>query len=125
MPCQVPSASFLRVTGTCSDTPFSIAFTCAGMSSGPSASWIQFAFSGASIGILLNRQRSRGVPQKDQQHPLACSDAVDKASHVSGNIDKAIAPRIRAQGRTGNEFWCGLDNGGQTTGHEFGLARIG
>src|SRR5215471_10929974 len=36
MPCQVPSASAPPITGTWSDTPVSMVFTCAGMSSGPS-----------------------------------------------------------------------------------------
>src|SRR5262249_21305962 len=48
MPCQVPSASTPSVTGTCSDTPVSMVFTCAGMSSGPSTSCTHPASAGAT-----------------------------------------------------------------------------
>src|SRR5215467_3752348 len=47
MPCQVPSASAPAITGTWSEMPVSMDFTCAGMSSGPSTSWIQPASAGA------------------------------------------------------------------------------
>src|SRR5712692_8936735 len=47
MPCQVPSASAPAITGTWSETLVSMDFTCAGMSSGPSTSWIQPASAGA------------------------------------------------------------------------------
>src|ERR1043166_8644174 len=48
MPCQVPSRSRPCCTGTCSEVAVSMVLICAGMSSGPSVSWRQPAFSGAS-----------------------------------------------------------------------------
>src|SRR5215475_1699776 len=48
MPCQVPSASTPPLTGTCSDTPVRMVFTCAGMSSGPSTSCTHPASAGAT-----------------------------------------------------------------------------
>src|SRR6516165_4845853 len=55
MPCQVPSASAPPITGTWSDTPVSMVLTCAGMSSGPSTSWTQWASAGARRSSALAR----------------------------------------------------------------------
>src|SRR5215831_2496055 len=55
MPCQVPSASAPPITGTWSDTPVSMVLTCAGMSSGPSTSWTQWASAGARRSSALTR----------------------------------------------------------------------
>ena len=66
-------------TGTCSETPVSIALTWAGMSSGPSMSCDPAGVLGrqpvergnqvglhVGIGVLLDGERSRGVAQVDQ-----------------------------------------------------------
>src|SRR4029077_1799627 len=47
MPCQVPSSSLPALTGTCSDTPLTMALMWAGISSGPSTSCTQPASAGA------------------------------------------------------------------------------
>src|SRR6185437_3676042 len=48
MPCHVPNPRRPPLTGTCRQTPLSMALTWAGMSSGPSVSCTQPAFSGAT-----------------------------------------------------------------------------
>src|SRR3954449_1208328 len=55
MPCQVPRASAPSITGTFKDTPVIMVLTCAGISSGPSTSWIQPASVGARRSSALAR----------------------------------------------------------------------
>ena len=54
-PARCRARALPPLTGTCSEIPFSIAFTCAGMSSGPSVSCTQRAFAGARRSSAVTR----------------------------------------------------------------------
>src|SRR5205085_2530230 len=107
----MPSASFPSSTGMCSDVAVSMVLMCAGISSGPSVSWLQPAFCGEAvqrghqivehrrIGVFLNRKRCRGVADEQRQPAIPCRYLIDKFGDLAGEIDEAGALRLHAQQR--------------------------
>src|SRR5215470_10939125 len=105
MPCHVPSASAPPITGTWSDTPVSMVFTCAGMSSGPSVNPVGSRGCKALerarkiaahvwIGILLDDQRSRSMPREEERctvlRPALDNEPHDFASNLSEGASTAV-----------------------------------
>ena len=72
---------FASITGTCSDTPVSMAFTCAGMSSGPSTSCTQPASAGARRSSAV-RDRSARQHRRSPGSPGMPTCGGDRAEHA-------------------------------------------
>src|SRR5436309_15764688 len=117
MPCHVPSASAPPITGTWSDTPVSMVFTCAGMSSGPSVSMNPAGRRGCKaieptckiaahvrIGILLNHQRSRRMPREEEQCTIFRPALGNEPHNFARNLGEGASTGVDHKCRSRNEL---------------------
>src|SRR6266436_5135095 len=126
MPYHVPSASLPALTGTCTETPVNMVFTCAGISSGPSISCTQPALSGATR-VSAGSERLSALVQHvllqahDHVHQAA-PYLVEEGHHL---VEIRVVGRLQARLLRLGRRLCGLDRAGKrkVAGEELLLER--
>src|SRR5579864_7149729 len=115
MPCQVPSPILPPVTGTCSDTPLSMALMWAGMSSGPSTSCTQPASAGAMRSSAVTRSvcTSGSAFSWITSEAVVCLDGLQEARDLARDLEKTFAGGFDREQRPRDGLDARAVDGGQ------------